>query len=497
MPPILRPHFGARLRGAPLFIQTRIVNISCVSPWLVDSAPESARNPARGVNILQSRDRMGDLRNGRSREDAGRLSAVDPASRPLVWKARAFEAAARLAGALETCRDHREAAAEMLRAVAGGLCVGRHALYLDEKGNGHLELMHGGTVDPGTLPRTIDAGSTFVDWLGRSGSPEVMESFFCSPGELTGSELDAQDAFVRAGTGSACALKFCGEVIGLYVFSSDLPKGCPAEDMRLAIGLMAGITSVAVAGRLISDDSGRGAEALEKKRDMEFRAVRNAVLEKTAADLETSLGVLKSGLWSMDPGDDSGHVMIDMARDAAVRLGARIRELISLSGIEPDGPLSGLTEVDMADVIEDVTREMIADFERRELTVSVEDRSGGMTIRADRGKLEYVVRSIVEKITLSVGRGSAVEIVWSVVSEGPGGEDGPWLVLRVSGGEESGGDAIDAILDSLAAEYKGSPGPPADSGLTLSGYILESLGGRLFAGDDDPGAVSAWLPLGY
>jgi hypothetical protein len=180
-----------------------------------------------------------------------------------------------------------------------------------------------------------------------------------------------------------------------------------------------------------------------------------------------------------------------------VRLGARIRELISLSGIEPDGPLSGLTEVDMADVIEDVTREMIADFERRELTVSVEDRSGGMTIRADRGKLEYVVRSIVEKITLSVGRGSAVEIVWSVVSEGPGGEDGPWLVLRVSGGEESGGDAIDAILDSLAAEYKGSPGPPADSGLTLSGYILESLGGRLFAGDDDPGAVSAWLPLGY
>jgi hypothetical protein len=446
---------------------------------------------------LHSRDRMGDLRNKRSGEDAERLRAIDPASRPLAWKARAFEAASRLAEALEISRDHRESAATMLRAIAGGLGVEHHALYLDEKGSRELELMHGGTVEPGTLPRTVSAGSAFVQWLGRSGSPELMESFFCSPGELTESELNAQDAFVRAGTGSACALTFCGEVIGLYVFSSGPAEGCPAEIMRSAIGLMAGITSIAVAGRLISDDSGRGAEAREKRRDMEFRAVRNAVLEKTAADLETSLGVLKSGLWSMDPGDDSGRVMIDMARDAAVRLGERIRELISLSGIEPDGQMLGLAEVDMADVVEDVTRGMIADFERGELTVSVEDRAGGKTIRADRGKLEYVVRSIVEKITLSAGRGSAVEIVWSEVDEGPDGEDGPWLVLRVSGGEESGEDAIDAILDSLAAEYDGASGPPADSGLTLSGYILESFGGRLLAGDDDPGSVSAWLPLGY
>jgi len=440
---------------------------------------------------------MGDLKHGRSREKAELLSAVDPASRPLVWKARAFEAAVRLAAALETCRDHRESAAAMLRATAGGLGVERHALYLDEKGNGELELVHGGALEPDTLPRKIGAGSAFVLWLARSGSPEVMESFFCSPGELTESELNAQDAFVRAGTGSACALKFCGEVIGLYVFSSGPAEGCPAEEMRSAIGLMATITAVAVAGQLISDDSGRGAEAREKRRDMEFRAVRNAVLERTADDLETSLGVLKSGLWSMDPGDDSGRVMIDMARDAAARLGARIRELISLSGIEPAGQRLGLAEVDMADVVEDVTRGMITDFERRELTVSVEDRAGGKTIRADRGKLEYVVRSIVERIALSAGVGSAIEIVWSAVDEGPGGEDGPWLVLRVSGGEEVEEDAIDAILDSLAAEYEGVSGPPADSGLTLSGYIIESFGGRLLTGDDDPGAVSAWLPLGY
>lgn len=441
---------------------------------------------------------MGDSMQGRSRKEAECLSSVDPASRPLAWKVRAFEAASRLAGALETSRDQHESLGIMLQIISDSLGVGYHAAYLDEKGSGELRLLHGGTVEEGVLPGSLRTGSSFVAWLGRSGSPEMMESFFGSSGELTESELNVQDAFVRAGTGSACALKFCGEIIGIYVFASDPCEGCRTEDLHAAIGLMVAITSAAAASQLISDETGHGAADRERVRDMEFRAVRNAVLEKTAVDLETSLGVLKSGLWSIDPGADDGSVMIDMARDAAVRLGARVRELISLSGIEPAGSDLELAEVDLADVVEDVTREMIADFERRELIVAVEDRAGGRTVRADQGKLEYVVRSIIEKVTFSAVRGSNVDIAWAVVDEGPDGEDGPWFVLRVcGGGRENRDDAIEAILDSLAAEQGATAGPPADSGLTLSAYILESHGGRLVTEGEEPGAVSAWLPMGY
>jgi K+-sensing histidine kinase KdpD len=187
-----------------------------------------------------------------------------------------------------------------------------------------------------------------------------------------------------------------------------------------------------------------------------------------------------------------------MARDAAIRLGAKVKELISLSNIEPVGSDLDLEEVDMADIVEDVTREMIADFERKKLVVAVEDRTGGRVLRADSGKLTYVVRSVIDHVMQSTDRGGTVDIAWSASDVGPEGDDAPWFVLRVSGGGSPGrDDAIEAILDSLAAEHGDTAGPPADSGLTLSEYILDFHGGLLVADEENAGVISVWLPLGY
>ena len=416
---------------------------------------------------------MGKPRPGKSEKELKRPSAIDPTSRSLEWKIRAFDAGIRLAGALETSRDHCEAIRILLDVITESLGIGCHAVYLDEAGTGDLKLLRDCGTEPGTLPESISAGSAFVEWLGRSGSPKIMESFFSSSGELMESELSVQDAFVSAGTGSACAMKFGGEVMGLYVFASGSVEEYRIEDMHAAVGLMTGIAAAAVASQLISMEAGKG------------------------ADLETSLGVLKSGLWSIDPDPESDSVMIDMARDAAIRLGAKVGELISLSGIEPVGSDLDLEEVDMADIVEAVTREMIADFERKEQVVAVEDRTGGRMLRADSGKLVYVVRSVIDHVMQSTDRGGTVSIAWSASDIGPEENDGPWFVLRVSGNGRPGGDAIEAILDSLAAEHGEATGPPADSGLTLSEYILRSHGGRLVTDEEDAGDISVWLPLGY
>ena len=441
---------------------------------------------------------MGTSRQGRSEKETKRLHDVDPASRPRAWKIRGFEAASRLSRALETSRNPRESVSIFLRVISSELGIKCHALYLDETGGGELRLMQSGEVEPETLPLSIYAGSAFVGWLSRTSSPELMEGFFGSPGDLTESELNARDGFVSAGTGSACALKFGGQVIGVYVFDGEKGNGNGPDVIHPAICILAGITAAFIASQLVASESGRDAAALERDREREFRAVRNAVLEKTAVDLETSLGVLKSGLWSIDPEPGEGSVMIDMARDAAVSLGARVRELVALSAIEPAGQDIVIEEIDPADIIEDVTREMIADFERRELTLSVDDRSGGRKLRIDPGKLAYVVRSVMENILYSAEKGSTVEIISSFLAEGPDGWDGPWLVIRMSGsaGTEKD-DAIEAMLDSLSSAQDHEAGPPADSGITLSEYILESHGGRLESDDDDPGCYTAWLPLGY
>jgi hypothetical protein len=440
---------------------------------------------------------MGKPKPGKSDKGLGKSFSPDPAVGPSGWKGRAWDAAVRLTGALERSRDHGESIRVLLDILSEDLGITCHAAYLDEAGNGDLRLVRGHGVGDAPFPRSLPAGSAFVRWLGRSGSPEIIESFFRSAGDLTESELDVQDALAEAGAGSACAFRFGGEVIGIYVFASGLGEGFPIEEARTAVGLMTGITSSVVAGQLISAETGKSGEYRERTRVSEFRAVRSAVLKRTATDLETSLGVLMSGLWSMDPDSGGDPVMVEMARDAAVSLGARVAELISLSRIEPTVPDDELVQVDMADVVEDVTREMIADFERKGLVVSIEDQAGGRILRSDPGKLAYVVRSALDHVTHTAGRGSAVDIAWSVKDEGPDGDEGTWFKLRVSGSGSCEEDAIDSMLDSLAAEHGEAVGPMSDSGLTLSEYILGSFGGRLTRSGGYSGDISIWLPIGY
>ena len=383
-----------------------------------------------------------------------------------------------------------------MEVIAEALDIDTQAVYLDEKGNGGMSLVRVSGIERSALPAVIRSGSAFAAWLRGGSGPESIEGFFGSAGELTESEMRMQDAFAEAGLGSVCPLRFGGETIGFYLFSTAGCGECPPGKVHEAVRLMASLAAASMAAGLITDETGRGAVDRERALELEFRAVRNAVLERTAAELDTALGVLKSGLWSIGEGEDS--VILEMARDAAVHLEARVRELVSLGGIERGDSDLALVEVDVAEVVEDVTREMIADFERRELVLDTRNLAEGRTIRADRGRMEYVIRSMVEEIAPAAPRGARVEITISTAGEGPSGEDGPWLVVRVSGGGTlERDDALEAVLDSIAAGRGGTTGPPPDSGLTLSGYILQSHGGILVPPGDDPGAVTAYLPLGY
>ena len=145
---------------------------------------------------------------------------MDPASRPVEFRARAFEAAARLTVALESSRDHRESAQVMMRYAGEALGIERQVIYLDEKGSGEMNLICSGGIVGGSLPRMIGAGSAFAVWLLRGQEPGIIESFFGSAGELAGSELKMRDAFAEAEIDSARALRFGGETIGLYLFAS-------------------------------------------------------------------------------------------------------------------------------------------------------------------------------------------------------------------------------------------------------------------------------------
>jgi hypothetical protein len=440
---------------------------------------------------------MGKSKRGETGEYLKRSSSVDPASRPLEWKLHTFEAAASLLDGLDRSRDHTESIRVLFDILSGSLGIERHALYLDEGGTGDLALIRFGGIEANRLPRSICAGSAFVSWLGRSWLPRAIDDFFRSSSRLTETEMEVQDSFVRSSIGSACALRFGGEIMGLYSFSSLRKDGIDLEEMHATIGMLTGIASATVAGQLICAESGSSSMIREKNLEKEFKAVRSAVLEKTASDLATSLGVLKSGLWSINIEPEDGSVMVDMARDAAARLEAKIGELVSLGGIDWGRDDVMLEQIEVGEIVEDVTREMIAPFEKKELTLSVRNGAGGRKLRAERGRFTYILRSVIEHIVHSSATGSKVEIAWSVSNPGPEAEERPFFEIYVAGGRKSkDDDPLEAVLDSIVSGSGDEAGPPVDSGLTLSEYILESYGGRLIH-DDDGSGISIRLPLDY
>jgi hypothetical protein len=251
---------------------------------------------------------------------------------------------------------------------------------------------------------------------------------------------------------------------------------------------------------------GAGARRGAEEDAGDFTGARREAIERTAEELETSLGVLKSGLWSIDsgPGDGSA-MMVDMARDAASRIGSRLKELVALSGMEEPDETGALDVVDLADLVEDTTRGMIADFEKRGVAVSIEDLSGGRSLRTDPERLRIALRSVLEDALSRLCPGGTVNIAWRASEAGPaahGGPEGvpcgPWMVLEVrSEAAVTDTDGIDAVLESIAAADPGYAGGMLQSCLVLPKHIVRSLGGLWTELGGGREGISIWLPLGY
>lgn len=180
--------------------------------------------------------------------------------------------------------------------------------------------------------------------------------------------------------------------------------------------------------------SGRDRLSLEKRE----------LLSRACGEMRRSMGLLKSSLWSIDDDDPAGPLLVDMARDAALRLQNAADRLEIVAGIdeEPDDP--GMCRYGTASLVEECCRPMIPEFEKRGVTLEIDDRSGGRECLIDCAGMRLVLEELIGHALDSVGTGAGIAVVIELETCRTPGEGA--FAGRGGSEEVEGGDRLDVSV---------------------------------------------------
>lgn len=190
-----------------------------------------------------------------------------------------------------------------------------------------------------------------------------------------------------------------------------------AADMAQRTAILARVAATALAG----DAAGRRLDDVLERR-ARGEAERAGLLTGAAGDLESSLAVLRSALWSIDSDRTEDDLLVGMARDAVIRLGGAVEQYVALSDPRPAGDRNAWRRVDPRELVEDCLRELVAEFEAKDLSAQIDDRAGAAGVLADEAKLRAALRNLAGHVVREAPRGAAVRVSIERVD---GGDDEP------------------------------------------------------------------------
>lgn len=152
--------------------------------------------------------------------------------------------------------------------------------------------------------------------------------------------------------------------------------------------------------------------------DRDEGAVLSRVLTE---DLRTAVSVAKSTISSLDPSEIDEQVLVSMAKSALADLDAAVERWAVIHELEEQGGAPELLEP--RGLVEDVLRELLAEFEAKDLQISVDDDSGFREVLVERRRLAVALRGILEAIVLEAQRGERINISIRFVNGAPGGNE--------------------------------------------------------------------------
>jgi len=270
------------------------------------------------------------------------------------------------------------------------------------------------------------------------------------------------------------------EIVGEMIragASGYLLKGSDAEDLiesLLAVARGQGALAHEVTPHVLEDLAELYRREQERANALEeLDRMKREFMNVVSHELKTPLTSIKGGLATIqhrwDVMDDELKLsFVEMMDKQAERLSRMIRQILTVSGIQR-GNFESTTEIFM---LGDAAREAVAEIGEDD-RISID--GDGASVRADRGQLVEVIRSLVDNavrftegsIEVQVTRDGDSAVV-RVVDEGPGIE--PGLLARMM-------EQPFTQADSSATRATGGLG----LSLYVANQVLDALGGRMEA----------------
>ncbi len=331
----------------------------------------------------------------------------------------AFDAIFSLLDKLGTTQDVKKIIQLFLMTLMGQLGLKRASCYLVHPSKRVLKQFYVlGVANVASLPK-LDVKSVFVKWIRTLEELEHIDRFFSSYSGEDQREIEQIATLVEEGFSYVYPLKDQDVMLGAVFLSSKVTgTGFTGFESEL-LKMLSGVATITVKNAWLYQMTLLSKLELER-----FAEVKKEFINHTSHELRTPLTVLKSALWSIEPGEVEDDVMVDMAKNAVMSLSSVVEYLLSLNEIELKQTDLRMGLVDVSSIIEDCLREQLPELEEKAITVKVYDGARFKQILIDPSKIKIVLRSLLDNALDFVEQGGRIDIETLVSNSQPGVDEG-------------------------------------------------------------------------
>ena len=307
-----------------------------------------------------------------------------------------------------------------LLTLMGQLRLKRIALYLASSDGTRFVMHHALGIGRQVLPTAFCVEHTLTRWLRSEKDAPHIDSFFNEyKGEVPGETAGFLGEMAGRSFAYAYPLTDRDELLGAVFFSGKVTgEGFSQFDNEL-LRMLAKVATITIRNAALYRSAVQSKQELER-----FSRIKKEFINHTSHELRTPITVLKSALWSIESDEIDEGVLIDMSKDAVLRMQDKIEQLLSLNDIELNATAFDLARTDVSSLLEECLREIIPELEEKQITVDLDDRARYREIMVDAAKMKLVLRGIIDNAVNAVERGGTISIVTDVTDIPPGGGDG-------------------------------------------------------------------------
>ena len=396
------------------------------------------------------------------------VSSADEMELCLERQNIAFDAIFSLLERFGTTQDVKKIVQLFLMTLMGQLGLKRASCYLVHPGKRVLQQFYALGMASAESPPKLDAKSQFVKWLRSLEEMEHIDMFFSGYSGGDEAAIEQLSRFVAEGFSYVYPLKDQDGMLGAVFLSAKVTgTGFSGFESEL-LKMLAGVATITIKNAWLYQMTLLSKLELER-----FTEVKKEFINHTSHELRTPLTVLKSALWSIEPGEVEEDIMVDMAKNAVMSLSSVVEYLLSLNEIELKQTDLRMGLADISSIIEDCLREKLPELEEKGITVQVKDGARFKQVLIDPSKIKIVLLSLLDNALDFVEQGGKIDIETTIADSRPGAEEGIEIGDWYLGLDQRfDGDLFDGLFEEAPGIEISESEPPFETSLVPYHFVI-------------------------